>query len=82
MVQYMHKVKDGKDFYLIANSSDTPVTLNVSLRGTFRSLSLWDPMTGEMKEIPAEKIQPGDGFVTIQGFKLDKIQCNFIVGEN
>lgn len=82
MVQYIHKVKDGKDFYLIANSSDTPVELNVTLRGTFRSLSLWDPMTGEMKEIPAEKIQPGDGFVTIQGFKLDKIQCHFIVGEN
>ncbi|MBP3693555.1 MAG: hypothetical protein J6J31_03845, partial [Thermoguttaceae bacterium] len=80
MVQYIHKVKDGRDFYFIANSSDSGVSLDVSLRGTFRTLEFWDPMTGEMTAVPESMVTREAGFVKISGLELAPIQSKFIVG--
>ena len=50
---YIHKVKDGRDLYFIANSSDDAVDTFVRLRGRL-SLEVWDPHTGESS--PAEEV--------------------------
>ncbi len=80
MIQYIHKVKDGRDFYFIANSSNSCVSLDVSLRGTFRTLEFWDPMTGEMTPVPESMVTREAGFVKISGLELASIQSKFIVG--
>jgi len=50
---YIHKVLDGRDIYFFANSSDTPVSAKVKLRGE-KSLEAWDPHTGDKKAAAAE----------------------------
>lgn len=52
-VTYIHKVRGGKDIYFIANSTDSPVSLQVCLRGEKKQVELWDPHTGE-RSFPAE----------------------------
>jgi hypothetical protein len=43
---YIHKIKDHRSIYFFANSTDNPVSANVSLRGRM-NLELWNPHTGE-----------------------------------
>jgi len=43
----LHKEIGGRDFYFFANSSDTPVSTAVRLRGR-RRLERWDPHTGKI----------------------------------
>ena len=81
MVQYIHKVKDGRDFYLVANSSNSSVALDVSLRGQFETLEYWDPMTGEILPVPETAISRAEDHVTIRNFTLNAIQAKFIVGK-
>lgn len=81
MVQYIHKIKDGRDFYLLANSSDSSVSLNVSLRGTFQTLEFWDPLTGDIQPVPESAIVRNTESVVIQNVALDAIQAGFIVGQ-
>lgn len=80
MVQYVHKVKDGRDFYLLANSSDSLVQLDVTLRGRFRKLEFWDPASGKIESIPSEMIQREKNCVKISKVSLSAIQARFIVG--
>jgi hypothetical protein len=47
---YTHKVKDGKDIYFFANSSEKDVKAGVRLRGS-KKLKLWDPHNGEVREV-------------------------------
>jgi len=47
---YIHKVKDGKDIYFFANSSDNSIDTEVLLRGKL-NIEIWDPHTGEIKTI-------------------------------
>jgi len=42
---YLHKVKEGKDIYFFANSSDTTISTKVTLQGN-KKLSIWNPHTG------------------------------------
>ncbi len=81
MVQYIHKVKDGRDFYLIANSSDVPVSLDVQLRGRFKTLEIWDPRDGSIRTVPAEMLESRDGCVCVKGLELSAIQALFLVGK-
>lgn len=47
MFSYMHKIKDGKDIYLFANSSDDTIDTNVLLRGKHK-LESWNPYKGSI----------------------------------
>jgi hypothetical protein len=49
-VTYIHKVKDGKNIYFMVNSTNKPIETTVSLRGK-HDLALWDPHTGERKDL-------------------------------
>jgi len=46
MAQYLHKVKDGRNVYFIANSTDRRVDTAVTVRGRL-TLQRWNPHTGE-----------------------------------
>ncbi|MDR1142445.1 MAG: hypothetical protein LBL62_12190 [Planctomycetaceae bacterium] len=48
MLQYIHKIKDGRNIYFFANSSNTPVEFDAVLRGTFAHLENWNPHDGSM----------------------------------
>ena len=49
-VTYIHKVKDGKNIYFIANSTNEPIETSVILRGK-KNLALWNPHTGEREDL-------------------------------
>lgn len=46
---YIHKVKDGRDIYFFANSSQRNVDTTVTLRGA-KDLIVWNPHTGAREE--------------------------------
>jgi hypothetical protein len=57
---YIHKVKDSRNLYFFANSSDKPVDTKVTLRGSL-DLSIWDPMTGQRQPLEETASQSKDG---------------------
>ena len=57
---YIHKVKDGREIYLFANSSDKPVDSEVALRGKM-DLDLWDPMNGQIRAIEEKQSKNDKG---------------------
>lgn len=50
LFSYIHKVRDGKDIYFFANSSDQVIETDVLLRGQLK-LEEWDPHTGKVSNI-------------------------------
>lgn len=42
-VNYIHKQKDGRDFYYLTNTTEKDMTLKLKLRGNTKSLELWNP---------------------------------------
>ncbi len=50
LFSYIHKVRDGKDLYFFANSSDNVIETDVLLRGRLK-LEEWDPHTGTVSNI-------------------------------
>jgi len=48
---YLHKVRDGKDIYFFANSSDNIIDTEVLLRGKV-NLESWNPHDGSIKKLP------------------------------
>lgn len=55
---YVHKRRQGRDLYYFANSSVEPYRGEVLLRGHM-DLELWDPQTGEVKELPCVRTVAG-----------------------
>ena len=49
-LSYIHKNKEGRDFYFFANSTDKHIDTEVSLRGKM-TLELWNPYTGEITPV-------------------------------
>ncbi len=47
---YLHKVKDGKDIYFFANSSDQSIETDVLVRGKLK-LKRWNPHTGNIEKL-------------------------------
>jgi len=46
-VSYIHKIRDNRNIWYIANSSDTPVKTFVELRGKLKP-EFWNPETGKI----------------------------------
>lgn len=53
-LNYLHKIKNGKDIYFFSNSSDDVIDTEVWLRGNLK-LESWNPHTGKMQELLTEK---------------------------
>ena len=84
MVSYIHKVKNGTDVYFIANSSNNPAEFNATLRGTFRWIDIWNPITGETERVDQNAdvvtVDKEKGTTTVR-MSLKSIECKMIVGE-
>ena len=78
---YNHKVKQDRNIYFFANSSDRTVDTFVSLRGTM-DLSLWDPMTGEIRAVEEKASKTKEGIdITRLELKLKPATALFFVEE-
>jgi hypothetical protein len=66
-LSYLHKVKDGRNVYFFANSTDDGVNTFVDLRGRL-TLQEWNPNTGKISE------QLKQSFITIKGQRYTRVQ--------
>ena len=77
---YLHKVKDGRDIYFFANSSDKPIDTKVALRGD-KNLEIWNPHTGEKQNAEVAKSDAGGQPVTTVHLVLPPVTAAFFVQE-
>ncbi|MCI8359910.1 MAG: hypothetical protein HFE86_01055 [Clostridiales bacterium] len=78
-LSYIHKVKEGRNLYLLANSSDNQVDGVLQLRGEMRELMWWDPVTGRREPVKAAAKQVDGRTVTEVELSLTAIQSLFLV---
>ena len=57
-VFYLHRRKEGKDLYFLANTAHEPVKTIASLASVGYA-ECWDPATGNRTEIPGQHVQEG-----------------------
>ncbi len=76
---YIHKVKDGRNIYLFANSTDHPIDTTVALRGNLK-LEAWDPTNGQIQQTQStlSKNQAGEEVTTVP-LKLNAVTAVFFV---
>jgi hypothetical protein len=78
---YIHKIKDGRNLYFFANSSDKAVETKVTLRGSL-DLAIWDPMTGQRQLVDETPSQSKDSQpLTTVPLKLAPTTALFYVQE-
>jgi hypothetical protein len=77
---YTHKVKDGKDIYYFANSSDKAIDTKVVLRGT-KNIETWNPHTGETKNMEATKAEVAGQSVTTVALIIPALSAITFVGQ-
>jgi hypothetical protein len=77
---YLHKVKDGRDIYFFANSTENPIDADVILRGD-KNLTIWNPHTGEKQNAEAAKSETDGRPVTTVHLILPPLKATFFVQE-
>jgi hypothetical protein len=77
---YIHKIKNKRDIYFIANSTDSPVDTDVVLRD-LKSLSLWNPHTGERSKPAVIPLDIDGGQATKVHITLPAVSSVFLVVE-
>ena len=77
---YIHKVKNGRDIYFFANSSEKKVDTKVVLRGK-KDLSIWNPHTGAREQVQATHTGENGGEVTLIPLVLPPVSSLFYVGD-
>ncbi len=78
---YLHKVKDGRQIFFFANSSERKVDTDVVLRGAHK-LVIWNPHTGEIKAVGAEQSSIRGIAVTTMRLSLSPFTSTFYVTES
>ena len=80
-LSYIHKVKEGRNIYFIANSSRSLIDTEISLRGKMK-VELWNPYTGEIKPVSDVLYKEMNGKIySCFNLKLDSIASVVIVGK-
>ncbi len=77
---YIHKIKDSRDIYFFANSTDSTIDANVVLRGK-KALAIWNPHTGERSKPEASVSENGGHSTTEVRLILPPITSLFLIGE-
>lgn len=78
-VSYIHKIKDNKNIYYIANSSDTPVKTFVELRGKLKP-EFWNPETGKIVPVTdAVSVKHRNQVYTRFQLNLSAVKSVFVV---
>lgn len=81
-LSYIHKVKEGRNIYFIANSSKSVIDTEISLRGKMK-IELWNPYTGETHKIEQVEYKEIDNQqYSCFEIKLGGIESMVIIGKN
>ena len=81
LCQYVHKVKWGRDVYYLANSSNETAAFTAKLRGSFKTLEIWNPHTGEITPAAGTEAADEAGVVyTRVPVTLAPVSDTFLVG--
>ncbi len=79
---YIHKIKNGKDIFYFANSSDEEINTNILIRGEHK-LQAWNPHTGLIeKSVETEKTELEEQVYTSIKLKLNPVKSIFFIGQN
>lgn len=76
-VNYTHKYRDGRNFYFITNTTAKELDTEISLKGKFNDVELWDPQTGKITEAHFEI----EGERTKVDVRIPSVSSLFIVGK-
>jgi hypothetical protein len=76
---YIHKVRDERNIYFFANSSDKAIETEVALRGDLKSLEIWDPHTGKSKKAETLTTTVNDQKITTFKLNLPPVSSLFYV---
>jgi hypothetical protein len=73
-LNYIHKQKDGINFYYLTNTTEKDMTIKLRLRDSFKSLELWNPHNGS---ITAK--DTGNGEISVF---MPAVSAMFVAGKN
>jgi hypothetical protein len=73
---FIHRKMTDGDIYFISNQSENVITINPELRVSGKSPELWDPTTGNTRDLPGYIIK---GETTIVPLKLEAFESAFLV---
>jgi hypothetical protein len=76
-VQYLHRVRDGRDVVFLVNSTHAPQAAEVTLTGSLRPVA-WDPSSGEERPIAP---WANEGGRTRFRVELPPVGSLFVLGE-
>jgi hypothetical protein len=81
-VNYIHKQKNGKEIYFLANSTDHPLEAEVHLRGRLKP-EYWNPRTGDIRPVADLRIEKDDSGeeYTVLPLSLPRVSSMFIVSD-
>jgi len=79
-LRYIHKIKDGRHGYFLANLGKKPVSTWVELRGALRP-ELWNPHTGNISKPEYSHEKRGSTDVTRVKIELLPIRSIFIIAQ-
>ena len=74
---WIHRTVGSADFYFIANLRNAPASGDFTFRVTGTKPELWDPITGEIRELP--QFTPRDNGRTSVPLEFAPRQCFFVV---
>lgn len=82
-VNYIHKQKEGEDFYFLTNTTDNMISGKVTLRGKIGKAELWNPHTGYTEKISdVEYNTTNDGIeTTTLKISVPAVSSIFITGK-
>ena len=81
-INYTHKQKDGYDIYYFINTTENPLSTNVTLRGKIRNPELWNPHTGGIDKIEGVEYNMNDGiWYTTLRLDLSPSRSAFVVSK-
>ncbi len=83
-INYIHKQKDGKDFYFLINTGERDIDGHIVVNGKLEDAEIWNPHTGLIKNIHNGKVsETGDGTVATRlKIQLPAVSSLFIVGSS
>lgn len=81
-LNYIHKRKEGLDFYYLTNTTDGAIDATVRLRGNLRDMECWNPHTGSIVPVSdVKKVRQPDGSWTTEvPISLPAVSGLFVVG--
>lgn len=80
-LNYIHKVKDGRDIYLFSNSSDESFSTTVQLRGRLKP-QLWNPHTSLITDVSGyEYVNLNGEDYTQFALDIEAVKSVFVISE-